>query len=132
MLIGELARQTGLRTSALRYYEQIGVLPVAHRQGGRRVYGPEALDRLAFVRFAQACGFRLDEIALLLDGGADSPMSRRLRALAADKLVEMDRAIERARAMKRFLAASLDCRCVSADECGRLVRSHEQARQVAR
>jgi len=123
MLIGELARQTGLRTSALRYYEEIGLLPVAGRKSGRRVYGAEALDRVAFIQFAQACGFRLDEIADLVVA-ADSPVSKRLRRLATDKLAEMDEVIARAQAMKRFLAASLGCRCVDADACGRLVRTY--------
>lgn len=124
MNIGELARQTGIRASALRYYEDIGLLPVSTRVGGRRVYGEEALDRIAFVQFARACGFRLDEIAVLLDSGTESgPVAQRWRELAAEKMAEMDRVIAQAQGMKRFLQATLECKCVSADECGRIVRS---------
>ena len=122
--IGELARQTGLRASALRYYEDLGLLPAPVRHSGRRLYGEEALDRIAFIQFAQACGFRLDEIAVLLGSAGDrTPVSARWQRLAKTKLVEMDALIARAEGMKQFLHNALHCRCVGADACGRLVRA---------
>jgi MerR family redox-sensitive transcriptional activator SoxR len=121
--IGELARQTGLRASALRYYEDLGLLPAPMRGGGKRLYGEQALDRIAFIQFAQACGFRLDEIAILLDGSrAKAPVSARWRRLAKAKLQEMDEIIARAEGMKRFLGNALTCECIGVDDCGRIVR----------
>ena len=61
MKIGELAAATGLATSAIRFYEQSGLLPAAQRAGnGYRSYSVEAVDRLRFIQVAQALGFTLD------------------------------------------------------------------------
>src|SRR5258708_16373376 len=69
--IGEIASQCGLRTSAIRYYEEAGVLPKSPRAGGRRVYGTDAVKRIAFIQFAQQAGFSLAEIKIL--SGARDP-----------------------------------------------------------
>src|SRR4051794_34511486 len=114
MLIGELARQVGLAPSALRYYEALGLLRPAGRRGGRRIYGAEAVDLLAFIRFAQTCGFQLDEIKVLLgvEAGA-GVLSKRLQKLALGKMKAVDELIAHAQGMKRFLEAALRCRCIS-------------------
>jgi MerR family redox-sensitive transcriptional activator SoxR len=127
MKIGELACRSGFAASALRYYESLGLLPAPKRQSGRRVYGDDALDRLFFIRFAQRCGFQLDEIAELLGIDENRPaVSARLRELAVRKTREIDELIATAEGMKLFLAAALDCRCITADECGRKFRSYAQ------
>jgi len=73
MRIGELANRGGLAASALRYYEQLGLLPTPQRTAsGYRSYGDDALDRLAFIRSAQAVGLTLAEVGHVLgirDGG---------------------------------------------------------------
>src|SRR5262245_17222541 len=122
MQIGELARQTGIAASALRYYEDLGLLPAPVRKSGRRVYGDAALDRIAFIQFARACGFRLDEIAILLGHGRDK-VSARWRKLAVSKMAELDALIANAQGMKQYLAQVMACNCIAADECGRLVRA---------
>ncbi len=75
MKIGELAAATGLATSAIRFYEQSGLLPPAQRSAnGYRSYAPEALERLRFIQVAQALGFSLDSLrAGLVDRGELSP-----------------------------------------------------------
>src|SRR5262245_42668823 len=123
--IGELARQTGIAASALRYYEDLGLLPAPMRQSGRRLYGDAALDRIAFIQFARACGFRLDEIAVLLGNGSDK-LSARWRKLAVRKLAELDEMFANAEGMKRYLATAMECECIGADACGRLVRASAQ------
>jgi len=55
--IGSLARQAGVRPSAIRYYERLGLLPPPPRHGGRRSYDSDAVARLALVQFALATGF---------------------------------------------------------------------------
>jgi MerR family redox-sensitive transcriptional activator SoxR len=127
MKIGELARRTGFAPSALRYYETLGLLPTPKRHSGRRVYGEEALDRLSFIRFAQRCGFQLDEIGVLLRIDSRRGVSARLRELAERKTHEIDDLIATAQGMKLFLAAALDCRCITADECGRRFRKRTAA-----
>jgi DNA-binding transcriptional MerR regulator len=65
--IGDVAKAGNLSVQAIRYYERLGLLPAAGRTStGYRTYGPESLDRLRFIRQAQALGFSLDEIREIL------------------------------------------------------------------
>jgi DNA-binding transcriptional MerR regulator len=67
MRIGELARESGLAPSAVRYYERTGLLPAPRRTAsGYRSYADDALDRLAFIRSAQAVGLTLAEVRQVL------------------------------------------------------------------
>lgn len=69
MTIGQLAKRVGLRTSALRYYEEQGLLePTARTEAGYRLYGAEAEQTLRFIQRAQRLGFSLDDIRTLLRG----------------------------------------------------------------
>ncbi len=68
MTIGELAAESGVPASTIRYWERIGVLPKPPRTNGQRRYAPDAVQRLAVLRLAQACGFRLEEMRRLLHG----------------------------------------------------------------
>ena len=115
MRIGELAERSGLRPSAIRYYESIGLLPEPARVSGRRVYGEDALRTLAVVRSAQRAGLELDEVRELLR--ADGEVSQRLRALAERKLPEVEALIERAHLVRDWLRAAAECRCPSLDDC---------------
>ena len=118
MTIGEVAKRTGLATSALRYYEDAGVLPAPSRINGRRVYGEETVRVVEVVRFAQRAGFTLDEIRTLFHGfGADTPLNERWDALAKAKVAELDALIERAARMKLAILAGLDCGCVRVEDC---------------
>lgn len=62
MTIGQVARKTGLRASAIRFYEKSGLLPRPDRAGGQRRCDDLILDRLALLDFAKKSGFTLDEI----------------------------------------------------------------------
>src|ERR671917_2468979 len=122
MSIGEVARNTGVRPSALRYYEGVGLLPLPERANGRRRYEGdllrEVLDRLAVVRVAQQAGFTISEIRTLLDGfSEDTPPSERWRVLAQDKLPEVEALVERALGMKDLLERGLRCECLSLEGC---------------
>jgi MerR family copper efflux transcriptional regulator len=65
--IGRVARMAGVSVQAVRFYEQLGLLPATQRTpGGYRIYGPESVDRLQFVKQAQELGFSLDEIREIL------------------------------------------------------------------
>jgi DNA-binding transcriptional MerR regulator len=68
MTIGELAVESGIPASTIRYWEKIGVMPKPVRASGQRRYPPDAIHQLAVLRLAQSCGFRLDEMRHLLHG----------------------------------------------------------------
>ena len=89
MRIGELAKLAGVSTSALRYYEEAGLLgPAGRTEAGYRKYGAEAVGRLQFVQRAKALGLSLQEVRRLLDSPATDVGAERdqLRHLVAHKL----------------------------------------------
>ena len=71
LTISEVARQVGLQPSAIRYYEQIGILFPAQRISGQRRYDTTVLYRLAVIQRAQLTGFTLDEVQQLFFGFGD-------------------------------------------------------------
>ena len=116
--IGEVAERAGLRASAIRWYERVGVLPEPERVSGRRRYEPDVLERLAVVDTAQRAGLTLEEIRELLDGAdAGEPVGDRLRELAERKLPEVEALIARAEAVRGWLQAAAQCRCPTLEEC---------------
>lgn len=116
--IGYVAARAGLRTSAIRWYESVGVLPEPERASGQRRYGPEVLERLAVIGTAQRAGLTLEEVRDLLDGAdAGEPVGDRLRALAERKLPEVEALIARAEAVRGWLLAAAECRCPTFDDC---------------
>jgi MerR family redox-sensitive transcriptional activator SoxR len=118
LTIGEVARRAGIQTSAIRYYESVGVLPEPERANGRRRYDPEVLYLLKAVNVAKQAGFSIDEVRLLFSGieDAESP-SAVWERLAQRKLEEVDELIRRAQAMKALLEAGLECGCLGLEEC---------------
>jgi MerR family transcriptional regulator, redox-sensitive transcriptional activator SoxR len=116
--IGELARRTGLKPSAIRYYERLGLLPVPGRVGGQRRYSDDAQHRVRLIRFAGDMGFTLAEIKLFLNGLRDTaPVGPRWKRLANRKIREVDATIERALRLKSLLEHLLRCRCASLQVC---------------
>ncbi len=102
--IGGLARRTGVATSALRYYERIGLLSPAERVGQRRHYPPSSAERVALIRLCQDAGFTLAEIGQLLDG-----WSRAWGRLAERKIAELDARIADAQRAKKLITHALEC-----------------------
>jgi len=122
--IGEVAARSGLRPSALRYYEQQGLLSPQPREGGKRRYDPSVLNRLALVAYAKEVGFTISETKLLLSGfERNIPPSARWQTLAHRKEQELDAMIDKARRMRGLLQVVSKCQCVSFEECGRRLRA---------
>ncbi len=116
--IGEVARRTGVKPSALRYYEQEGLLPRASRTGGRRRYGERDVQMVEVLRFAQQAGFTLDEIKQLFHRfDAKAPLGARWRLLAQSKLRELDELQARIVQMRRAIEQGLACGCMRIEEC---------------
>jgi len=120
--IGEVARKAGIRTSALRYYESIGLLPMPTRVNGQRRYDARTVGMLAVIRLAQQAGFTIAEIQTLLNGFTpETPPAARWRPLAQAKLAELDEVIARAQQMKSILTTGLDCGCLRPEDCATIL-----------
>jgi MerR family transcriptional regulator, redox-sensitive transcriptional activator SoxR len=116
--IGEIARKVGIATSAIRYYESIGLLPPSQRISGKRRYDESILEKLKVIQLAQQVGFSIAEIQNLLhDFPVDTPPSERWQSLAGKKLQEVDELIQRAQLMKAMLEQTLQCECATMEDC---------------
>ncbi len=134
MTIGEVAGRTGLRASALRYYESVGLARPSERRNGRRLYDESIFQVLALIRLAQAAGFSIAEVKELLHGfGEAAPASARWQALARRKLIEVVRKIERAQRTRLLLEQLTQCRCETLAQCvrPRLYRLDPGARRAS-
>jgi len=118
LFIGEVARRAGIRPSAIRYYESIGLLPEPERISGRRRYPTKIVRTLSIISAAQRAGLSLDDVGELLRASdANGGVSERLRTIAQRKLPEIDALIERARLVRGWLEAAADCRCPTLEDC---------------
>jgi DNA-binding transcriptional MerR regulator len=107
LTIGELAQRTGVATSALRYYEDLGILRPATRESGRRRYEPAAVGVVGAVLFLRDAGFTLGEIGQLMAARAMAP--RAWHELAHRKLEELDARILEAQAARGAIEHALAC-----------------------
>lgn len=70
LAIGEVAVETGVAVSAIRYYDELGIVAPSSRVGGKRRFSPDVIGTVSFVRRAQEAGFTLEEIKRILDDQA--------------------------------------------------------------
>jgi DNA-binding transcriptional MerR regulator len=123
MDIGEVARKSGLSASALRYYEEKGLIASVGRQGLRRTFAPGVLDQLALITLGQAAGFSLDDIGAMFSPDGQASIDRKSLSAKAD---ELDQTIKRLKAMRNGLRHAAVCPAPSHAECPtfqRLLRS---------
>jgi MerR family redox-sensitive transcriptional activator SoxR len=120
MSISEAAKRIGLRPSAIRYYERIGILPPAHRLSGQRRYDVAVLHRLTVIQKARQAGFTLTEIKQLFFGfRAETPPSARWQKLKRQKIVELDAMLKHIQGMRELLEQQGNCSCAALEECGK-------------
>lgn len=118
MLIGDVARKIGVEPSTIRFYENVGLLPRAHRVNKRRVYSEDIVLRLKLVRTAQAMGFTIREIKVLMQGfDSNAKQGHRWESFAEEKIKELDRLIQKTESMKKLLRMALKCQCVTLNQC---------------
>lgn len=118
--ISDVAKQIGLRASAIRYYEQIGILPPAHRVSGQRRYDVTVLHRLTVIQRARQTGFTLGEIKELFFGfRAGTPPSVRWQKLRKRKILELDAMLKHIQSMRALIQQQGKCRCTALEECGK-------------
>jgi MerR family copper efflux transcriptional regulator len=103
MKIGELAKITGVAASAIRFYEQSGLLPVATRgDNGYRHYSGTAIERLRLVQIAQSLGFSLDALRTVF-ATADGFSKEELMRSLDQRLIEIDAIMSTLRAQRKEL-----------------------------
>jgi DNA-binding transcriptional MerR regulator len=108
--IGEVSKRSGVGVEALRFYEKSGLLERPSRTyGGYRVYGEDVLDRLAFIKQAQALGFSLDEIRRVIDDArkGESPCDE-VREIVRRRMAELDERLRELQRHRRELKATLE------------------------
>jgi len=112
--IGEVSRRSGVSASALRYYEEIGLIRPIGRRGLRRQYDEAVLERLALVALGRAAGFGLEEIASIFATDGRPRIDRARLVARAD---ELDATIRTLGAMRDGLRHAAVCRAPSHLEC---------------
>jgi DNA-binding transcriptional MerR regulator len=107
--IGQVAQETGLSIDTIRFYEKLGLSKHPNRTGGGfRVFGPEEIEGLKFVRKAQELGFSLEEIRELLVLKADHvPACSHVKEMLEQKLVGVEQKMRELRSLKRSLNNAL-------------------------
>lgn len=129
LTIGEVARRSGIAASALRFYEERGLISSERAGSGHRRYPRTVLRRIAFVVFAQRVGLTLDEIAVQLSKlPSDGPPSRRdWTRLSASWTERIDARIAELERLRSGLTECIGCGCLSLDRC-RLANPNDRVR----
>lgn len=107
MLIGELAKKTGLTKDTIRFYEKRGLIESQERQAGMRTYmdfSPEMLDRVAMIAQGKSLGFTLSEMKHLMDtwGNTEMPIAEKLKIIDS-KLHEITDKMQQLEQIKNYL-----------------------------
>jgi MerR family redox-sensitive transcriptional activator SoxR len=118
--IGELAARSGNAPSALRYYEELGLIHSERTAGGQRRYRRATLRRLAFIRAAQRIGLSLDEVRDSLAGLPldHVPTAAEWNRVARSWQRRIDEQIAQLERLKSHLTGCVGCGCLSLTRCG--------------
>lgn len=119
LTVGQLAERSGLSTSALRYYEERGLIAAERTAGNQRRYPTATLRRVAFVRAAQRVGLTLDEIeeALATLPDTRTPTKADWSRLSRTWRPRIDAQIERLERLRDKLDGCIGCGCLSLRRC---------------
>ncbi|MGD2045311.1 MAG: redox-sensitive transcriptional activator SoxR [Gemmatimonadota bacterium] len=117
--IGEVARRSGVAASALRYYEERGLIASEREGSGHRRYRRAVLRRIAFIVFAQRVGLTLEEIGReLAKLPADKvPVGRDWAKLSETWRTRIDNRMAELERLKNGLTECIGCGCLSLDRC---------------
>ncbi|MFC9326820.1 redox-sensitive transcriptional activator SoxR [Kitasatospora sp. NPDC057015] len=119
LTIGQLAERSGLATSALRYYEKLGLIHAERTAGGQRRYPRATLRRVAFVRAAQRVGLSLEEARTALDRLPEdrAPSATDWSGVARSWQTRIDQQIAELERLKAKLTGCIGCGCLSISRC---------------
>lgn len=117
--IGDVAARTGVAPSALRFYEEQGLVEADRSPGGQRRFGRDVIRRVSFIRAAQRVGLSLDEIRTALEQlpHARTPTRADWEVMASEWGPWLDRRIAELEALRTQLASCIGCGCLSLDTC---------------
>lgn len=119
LTIGQVAERTGVATSALRYWEDLGLIQSVRTTGNQRRYERATIRRVSFIRAAQRVGLSLDEIGTALSSLPDgrTPNHRDWAKLSATWRSRLDDQIRRIEALRDRLDGCIGCGCLSLTSC---------------
>lgn len=119
MDIGEVVKQSGLSASTLRFYEEKGLIQSTGRNGLRRIFAANVLERLALIALGRSVGFALDEIAGMFAEDGRLDINRQQLLAKAD---ELNQKVKQLSAMRDGLRHAADCSAPSHLECSKFQR----------
>lgn len=127
--IGVVAERTGLAVSAIRFYEEHGLVSAERSEAGHRRFPRSAIRRLSFIRICQQLGYSLEEIKTQLDRLPDqrTPTERDWTTLAGGFRADIEQRIARLTELQAKLDGCIGCGCLSLDKC-RLYNPEDEAR----
>jgi len=114
--ISEVSKLTGVAASAIRHYEEKGLLSSLGRRGLKRLFAPEVIDQLALITLGKAGGFSLDEIRSMFGPDGRPALSREM--LHA-RVAELDRQIDQLAALRDMIGHVAECPAPSHMECAK-------------
>lgn len=119
LTIGELSRRSGVAASALRFYEDVGLVEAGRTTGNQRRYARHMLRRIAFVRAAQRVGLSLDEIRAALSTlpGGRTPTKADWQRVSRAWTTRIDQQIADLERLKVKLTSCIGCGCLSLRTC---------------
>jgi MerR family transcriptional regulator, redox-sensitive transcriptional activator SoxR len=134
LTIGEVAKRSGMAASALRYYEERGLIACEMRAGsGHRRYARAVLRRIAFIAFAQRIGLSLEEIGVELAKLPDGriPTARDWSRLSQGWTAHIDQRIAELQRLREGLTRCIGCGCLSLEHCALVNRDDRAAKYGA-
>ncbi|WP_415717070.1 helix-turn-helix domain-containing protein [Roseibium sp.] len=117
--ISEVSKQSGTAASAIRHYEEKGLITSVGRRGLKRLFGQEVLDQLALIELGKKAGFALDEIKTMF-GPDGSPSISRQKLY--DKADDLDRQIDHLASLRDMIRHVAECSAPSHMECPKFRR----------
>ncbi len=131
LTIGELARRSGVATSALRFYERQGLIAARRTEGNQRRYPSVTLRRVAVIQAGKAAGIALDEIRAALDilPAGRSPTKRDWQRLSRRWSEDIGERIATLEALRTRLTTCIGCGCLSLKACDLLNPGDDAARR---
>ena len=119
ILIGQVAARTGVAVSALRFYEEAGLITAGRNAGGRRVFAKADIRRISFIIIAQKLGFTLKQIKSQLDSlpNKRTPTMKDWENISQSFSVDIDKRIEALTQLRQKLTGCIGCGCLSLQNC---------------
>jgi len=119
ILIGKVAARTGVAVSALRFYEEAGLISAGRNSGGRRVFAKADIRRVSFIVIAQKLGFTLKQIKNQLDSlpNKRTPTMNDWEKISQNFSVDIDKRIDALTQLREKLTGCIGCGCLSLQNC---------------